>query len=84
MTVNDTPVCVGQGSASRLTACRNINTVAAKHSTLDGFTVHEFHLEPVSVAEKYMSIVFSMEAGRFEPSPERPQLCFSGPLSSPP
>ena len=25
--------------------CRNINTVA-KHSTLDGFTVHEFHLEP--------------------------------------
>ena len=30
----------------------------------------------VSVAEKYMSIVFAMEPGRFEPSPERPQQCF--------
>ena len=32
----------------------------------------------VSVAEKHMSIVFAMEAERFEPSPERPQHFLDG------
>ena len=81
VTVDDTPVCVGQGSASRLTAWRSTCCGASvqKHqhccrqnSTLDG----SWSQGGVSVAEKHMSIVFAMEAGRFEPSPERPQQCF--------